>query len=230
VSIELLERAASVIGSLCEQVVFLGGACIELWMTDPGAPAPRPTRDVDVVVDVATRLGYEHFSERMRAQGFAEDSSSAVICRWRHASSDLLLDAMPVNPAILALESHWQAAAVPHAITCRLPSGTPIRAASPPYLLATKLEAFTDRGKADPIASRDFEDVITLLDTRAELVQEIHSAPCEVRMYLARQLTELQQIPDFLTIVAAMLRPDRASQARMEAVVLPRLREVASSG
>ena len=228
-SIELLERAARALGPLCEEVVFLGRACIGLWITDPGAPAPRPTRDVDVVVDVASRLGYERFSERMRAQGFAEDSESAVICRWRHARSGLLLDAMPVNPAILALENRWQAAAVPHAMKRRLPSGAVIRAATPPYLLATKLEAFADRGREDPISSRDFEDVITLIDTRAELLQEIGAAPGDVRAYLAQQLTELQRIPDFLTMVAAMLRPDRASQARVEAVVLPRLREIASS-
>jgi predicted nucleotidyltransferase len=135
-----------------------------------------------------------------------------------------------LHPAILGLKSHWQASAVPHAVECHLPSGILIRAASPPYLLATKLEAFAGRGSSDPIASRAFEDVITLLDARAEIVQEIHTASTEVRAYLARQLAALQLMPDFLTIVAAMLRPDRASQARVEAVVLPRLREIASSG
>jgi hypothetical protein len=229
VSYELLEQAAGVLGPLCREVVFLGGACIELWVTDPGAPAPRPTKDVDVVVEVASRLGYEGFSARMRARGLAEDSTSRVICRWRHARSGLLLDAMPVNPAILGLSNHWQAAAVPHAVERRLPSGAPIRAATPPYLLATKLEAFGERGRGDPIASRDFEDIVTLIDARVEILREIRSAPRDVRAYLADQLTGVQRIPDFLTLVSAMLRPDDASQARLEAVVLPRLREIAGS-
>jgi predicted nucleotidyltransferase len=229
VSVELLEQAAAALGPLCEEAVFLGGACLALWITDPGAPAPRPTKDVDVVVEVASRLGYERFSERMRTQGFSEDTSSPVICRWRHAGSGLLLDAMPTNPAILSLENHWQAAAVPHAAGRGLPSGAAIRAATPPYLLATKLEAFADRGRDDPIASRDFEDIITLVDGRAEIVDEVYAAPDDVRAYLADQFTELQSIPDFLTMVASMLRPDRASQARVETVVLPRLREIASS-
>lgn len=229
-TVKLLEQAAGALGPLCEEVVFLGGACIELWITDPGAPAPRPTKDVDVVVEVASRLGYERFSERMHARGFSEDVSSPVICRWRHTLSDLMLDAMPTNPAILALDNHWQAAAVPHAVERRLPSGAVIRAATPPYLLATKLDAFTDRGREDPIASRDFEDIITLMDSRAEILEEIRAAPDDVRAYLADRLTELQRVPDFLTMVAAMLRPDRASQARAETVVLPRLQEIASSG
>lgn len=56
-SIELLERAALVLGPLAEEVVFVGGATVVLWITDPGAPPPRPTLDVDVVVEVTTRLG-----------------------------------------------------------------------------------------------------------------------------------------------------------------------------
>ncbi|HVR05131.1 MAG TPA: nucleotidyl transferase AbiEii/AbiGii toxin family protein [Solirubrobacteraceae bacterium] len=228
-SVYLLEQAAAALGPLCAEVVFLGGASIALWMTDPGAPAPRPTKDVDVVVDIASRLAYEQFSERMRAQGFAEDSSSAVICRWRHASRGLLLDAMPVDPAILVLANRWHAAAVVHADTRTLPSGASIRAATPPFLLATKLEAFSDRGRSDPRASRDLEDIVTLLDTRAELMRETDAAPADVRAYIAAQLVELQKTRDFLTILAGMLRPDDASQARLEVIVLPRLRELAAS-
>jgi hypothetical protein len=228
VNVELLERAAVALGDVCQEVVFLGGACIGLWITDPGAPHPRPTKDVDVVVEVASRLGYIHFSERMRARGFSEDAASPVICRWRHLDSGLLLDAMPVNPEILGLQSRWQADAADHALRCVLPSGAVIRAASPPYLLATKLEAFGDRGRDDPIASRDLEDIVTLLDNREELPAEAHSAPADVGAYLARQLADLQRLPDFVILVASMLRPDPASQARLEAVVLPRLREIAA--
>jgi len=47
-SIELLERAADALEPLLSDVVFLGGASIVLWITDPAAPAPRPTKDVDV--------------------------------------------------------------------------------------------------------------------------------------------------------------------------------------
>ena len=52
--IELLETAASALGPLAEEVGFLGGATIELWITDPGAQAPRPTEDVDVIVEIGS--------------------------------------------------------------------------------------------------------------------------------------------------------------------------------
>ncbi|HEY7952425.1 MAG TPA: hypothetical protein VID70_05505 [Solirubrobacteraceae bacterium] len=227
-SIALLEQAAEALGpALCEEVVFIGGACIVLWLTDPSSPSPRPTKDVDVIVGVRSRLGYEQFSERMRTQGFAEDMQSSVICRWRHDRADLLLDAMPNNPAILGFANRWQAAALTHAVERELPAGALIRAASAPYLLATKLEAFDDRGREDVIASRDFEDIITLIDGRAELPEEAQAAPSSVRAYLAAQLAELRGTPDFLLNVAAMLRPDLASQARAETVVLPRIDRIA---
>ena len=42
-SIELLEIAAETLGELLEEVVFVGGATVVLWITDPGAPPVRPT-------------------------------------------------------------------------------------------------------------------------------------------------------------------------------------------
>ena len=60
-SIELLELAADGLGPLLDEVVFVGGATVTLWITDPGAPPARPTKDVDVVVEVATRSAFHDF-------------------------------------------------------------------------------------------------------------------------------------------------------------------------
>jgi hypothetical protein len=83
VSIELLERAAAALGPLADDLMFIGGATIVLWITDPGAPPPRPTKDVDAVLEVRTRAGLHAFEQRLRATGFREDQQSNVICRWR---------------------------------------------------------------------------------------------------------------------------------------------------
>jgi hypothetical protein len=57
VSAELLETAAAKLGPLLSEVVFLGGASIHLWLSDPAAPAARATDDVDVItaIDAGTR-------------------------------------------------------------------------------------------------------------------------------------------------------------------------------
>lgn len=222
-SIDLLERGASALGPLLHEVVFVGGATIVLWITDPAAPPPRPTLDVDVVVEVTTRLGYEQFSERMRARGLHEDASSQVICRWRHAASDLVLDAMPADPSILGFANRWQSAALPHAAHRTLPSGATIRAATPPYLVATKLDAFAGRGGGDLLGSHDFEDVIALLDGRDELVAEIQAAPTELRTFVGEQLAAIRHHARLLDALYGWLPPDAESQSRSTDVLLPRI-------
>lgn len=226
-SIDLLELAAEALGPLLDEVIFVGGATVALWITDQGAPPVRPTKDVDVVVEVATRGAFHDFEARLRERGFAEDQEDGVICRWRHPSG-LILDAMPSEPGILGFDNRWQGAAIPHAISRQLPSGATIRAVSPPYLLATKLEAFKGRGNRDFLGSPDFGDIIAIVDGRAELVDEVGQAPVDVREYIASELGDLLADPRFSDGLFGALRPDAASQARADAVVLPRVRALIS--
>lgn len=220
-NIELLERAAVTLGELLEDVMFVGGATIELWLTDPGAIDIRPTLDVDVVVEVTSRLAFHNFEAELRRRGFAEDQASGVICRWQHPAHDLTLDAMPARAEILGFENRWQAAALPHAVRRDLPSGATIRAASPPYLLAMKLEAFRGRGRGDFIASRDFEDIVTLLDRRPALVEEVQAPDPELRTFVADEIRRLLGEPGFPDGIAAALPPDPASQGRATEVIRP---------
>lgn len=227
-SLELLERAAQALEPVLGELVFLGGASIVLWITDPAAPPPRPTKDVDVVVEVTSRSAFHAFEERLRSLGFEEDREDGIICRWRHRDNDLILDAMPADAAMLGFENRWQGASIPHAVERMLPSGARIRAAVPAYLLATKVEAFNGRGGEDFLGSRDFGDVIALIDGREELLAEVQQSEAALRTYLAGELRRLREHPRFRDGVSGALRPDFASQARAEAVVFPRLNQLIS--
>jgi len=44
------------LGSMRDEVTFLGGASTSLLITDPAYPQVRPTLDVDVIVEIASRL------------------------------------------------------------------------------------------------------------------------------------------------------------------------------
>jgi len=226
VSVELLELGAAMLGDLVQEVVFVGGATVELWITNPAAPPVRPTKDVDVIIVVTSRTAFHNFEARLRRRGFAEDQLDGVICRWRHRHSGLILDAMPSDASMLGFVNHWQRAALPHSIECSLPSGATIRAVSPPYLLATKLEAFRSRGRGDFLASRDFEDIIAIVDGREEIVEEVRHADAALRTYLAESFTQLAGEAGFAGGVFGALRPDAASQDRAEAIVVPRLRAI----
>jgi Nucleotidyl transferase AbiEii toxin, Type IV TA system len=229
VNIELLELAESALGELVDQVVFVGGATVGLWITDPAAPPVRPTDDVDVVVEVTTRTAFHDFEAKLREAGFREDQESGVICRWRHRESGLILDAMPSRADILGFENVWQAATIPYAVSCKLPSGATIKAAPPVYMLAMKLEAFKGRGKGDFLASRDFGDVVTLIDGRSELLEEVAGAGADVRAYIAEEMRRLLADPRLTDGLAGAMRGDAASQERVDVVVLPAFKALAES-
>lgn len=152
-----------------------------------------------------------------------------MICRWRHTDTSLILDAMPKDPSILGFENRWQAPAATEAITQVLPSGVSIRAAAPAHLVATKIEAFLSRGEEDFLASRDLEDIITLIDGREELVAETRQANPELRSYLTAEIRKLLANPRFNDGIAAALQGDAASQARANIIVIPRLEEIATT-
>lgn len=71
-SAEQLELAADILGPLLPEVVFVGGATIHLWLTEPAAPPARATDDVDVICDITTRLDYYKFGDRLRERDLHE--------------------------------------------------------------------------------------------------------------------------------------------------------------
>lgn len=115
-NIQMLEIAAGHLEPLLEEVVFVGGATIELWISDPLAPPLRATADVDVIVEISTRRDYYSFEKRVRSLGFNNDSETKVICRFRHLETELILDVMPTKASILGFENRWQAESFAHAV------------------------------------------------------------------------------------------------------------------
>lgn len=229
----MLERAAQELAPFIDEVAFVGGATIALWITDQAAPPPRVTKDVDLVVEVVSRAGWYRFEERLRAHGLRNDSTSRVICRWRAGSpgDELLVDLMPGDASILGFENRWQKPALDHAATLPLPSGQRIRAITPPYLLATKLEAWGGRGGGDHLRSHDLEDVIRLIDGRPEVIEELSDISDDLRSYLSGEIATLIDQPRFLDAIDGTVvgfgRGSSEDGDRVEEIVLPRLRALA---
>lgn len=224
-SIEQLEQAAEGLGPLRDRVAFLGGASIVLWITEPGAPQPRPTKDVDVIVEVVSHADYRLLGEELRQRGFEENPDAVQISAWLHLETRLELDVMPTEAGILGFASVWYPAALAAAVDRELPSGAHIRAVPPPHLLATKIEAFRGRGNGDYLGSHDFGDMVFLLDGRTELIDEIQAAPSELRAYLGRQFLEMSGDFAFEGGIAGSLMPDLASQARLP-IVRARIQQI----
>lgn len=79
--LDTLRRAASRLGPLVSEVVFVGGATVPCYVTDPAAPDARTTTDVDLVIAALTRSDYHAFEDRLRQQGFSHDKRASGTLR-----------------------------------------------------------------------------------------------------------------------------------------------------
>lgn len=213
------------LGDLAAEVVFVGGATTALLLSDPAAPDVRPTIDVDVIVEISSRVMYHVFGERLRGKGFCEASEQGVICRWKKGS--LILDVMPTDPKILGFSNRWYVPAAHHARQMDV-QGATVWVITPPYFIATKMEAFFGRGKGDFLSSSDIEDVIAVLDGCKEIVDHVRNAEPELRGYLAEQAALLLGRDAEEYIISGNLPPDAASQKR-SAIVRERLGRIAAN-
>jgi hypothetical protein len=197
-----------------------------LLITDKAAADVRPTFDVDAIAEITSYAAYAEFSERLRKLGFQEDATEgAPLCRWRQQTTTL--DVMPLDERILGFSNTWYRPAMDHAEERELEKDLKIRLVAPVYFCASKLEAFAGRGKNDFQTSRDLEDLIAVVDGRAELVGEIRAAAGDVRSHLAKEIKNLISIPEFNDALPGHLPPDAASQERA-GTILARLKEIAT--
>jgi predicted nucleotidyltransferase len=196
-NIEMLGAVAQGLKRLKEKVVFVGGATVDLFITDPAAPATRATVDVDCVVELARRVEYYALEDELRALGFKHPTEeNPPVCRWMFHG--IKVDVMPTEGAVLGFSNRWYRDGVAKAEQVMLPNGERVYVFSAPYLLASKLEAFHDRGREDFQASKDLEDVIALLDGHPEAEEKINAAPAEVRQYLREELARMLADERFL--------------------------------
>ncbi|MDT8408712.1 MAG: hypothetical protein RQ741_03850 [Wenzhouxiangellaceae bacterium] len=135
---------------------------------------------------------------------------------------------MPTEARVLGFANRWYPLAARTAEPVQLPDGQTIRLISAPLFVATRLDAFHDRGGGDFLASHDLEDVITVIDGREQLVEELRAAPDEVRTALASEPGGLIANPAFNEAWAGVLPGDVGSQARL-ALLYERLAQLASS-
>lgn len=221
----MLLRVAQALGDLRESLVFVGGCATGLLVTAIRAQMLRPTEDVDMVAHALTAQEYHKAEQQLQVRGFSHDTSEdAPICRWRY--QEIVVDLMPSGDGVLGFHNRWYPLAVQSAQTVTLGEGISIRLIAAPVFVATKLEAFQGRGNGDFLMSHDLEDIITVVDGRASLAQEVRQSQAELREYLEANFRTLLASPAFLDALAGHLPGDAASQARLPALV-SRFREVA---
>jgi hypothetical protein len=129
--------------------------------------------------------------QELYKRGWQPDPTVRHTCRYISPINKAAVDIMAEQPAALGFAGRWYPEAVRHAGTHRLRTGCTIRIPSAPHLLACKLEAYRDRGRADPWTSTDLEDIVTLVDGRPSLLHEVRCSDVNLRTWLASEVSDL---------------------------------------
>ncbi|MEM9446635.1 MAG: hypothetical protein AAGA18_14935 [Verrucomicrobiota bacterium] len=198
---------------------FVDGGIIELLVDEPSLIDFRPTIDVDVIVEAIGQYDYSRLEEKFREAGFENDTrEDAPICRW--ILENITVDIMPIEATNLGLNCRWFPEALTESITVKVQNlNTKLKVISQPYFIATKVEAFKDRGNKDFYASHDIEDLITLIDGCSSIVSLIKPSSKPLKTYLRKELSKFMNDSNFQEAIAGHLPPDSASQQRLPIII-----------
>ncbi len=213
-----IEIIAEGLKELADESIFIGGACIQFYMSNPGLWSYRPTKDIDCIVKIYTYSEFAAYSDSLRKLGFKNDTSeNAPIVRWVY--KDILVDTIPDESSIVGYKDiKWFKEGREHAVKRVLPSGKIIKILPLPYFLATKLESWNDRGGNDFTASPDLEDIVCIVEGNDNL-DEILTAPASVNNYVIQSFADLLQMEEFRRSIAGHIGFEESASERAKDVI-----------
>ena len=188
-----IKAVSNSLGDLKEKVVFVGGATISLY-PDRQVFEVRPTDDVDVIIEILNYTDRAELEEKLRSIGFNHDIESGVVCRYR--IQGIIVDIMPTNDDSIGFSNRWYPEGFRQAVNYKIDDMCTVKILSAPYFVATKMEAFKDRGKSDGRTSQDFEDIIYVLENRKGIWEEMINVAGDVRDYLKSEFLQLLKNPN----------------------------------
>jgi hypothetical protein len=218
-------RIALALGELNARVVYVGGAVVSLYIDDPAADDVRPTKDIDITMEIADVGELESIRVALVERGFHQTHEDTVICRFRYG--DTRVDVMSTKTVGWAPSNPWFDPGFRYTVQFVI-DGVGIRCLSLPYFLATKFTAFLNRGATDPRTSKDFEDIVYILNHTSDVALQILQAGADVRHFLAERSTDILNDSHKQEAVLAHLHHEH--QTVRYGVIMERLRVIAKRG
>ena len=224
----MIKKIAERLGPLRPNVVFLGGSATGFHITDKAEPEIRGTKDVDIIVDVASTVDYHKLGKMLRELGFYQKmQEDDPICRWY--IDDVIVDVMPTDENILGFSNRWYLPAIENSVAIELEPDLEIQIVTAPYFIGTKLDAFFGRGKGDYLASHDMEDIINFINGRVEILEDIKNSEPDLKDFISKSLQGFLEDELFLEALPGHLLPDHASQGR-RSIILERIKKIVDIG
>lgn len=144
INLALVAQVAVGLKELRDRMVFIGGAVISLYTDDPAADEIRPTADIDMTINLANYAEWALMQERLAELGFHPNPHGQSICSYKF--QNIAIDIMPADDSSIGISNTWYKPGFEYLQQIELPEGIHINTLPSPYFLATKLEAFKDRG------------------------------------------------------------------------------------
>lgn len=198
-----IKAVANILNQLDEEFVFVGGATVSLY-GDVSKAEARPTEDVDVIIELASYTGYAELDENLRKLGFENDIESGVLCRYK--VQGVIVDVMPTDASVIGFSNRWYADGFKFAKTIQL-DDLPIKIFTLPFFIASKIEAFKNRGQNNYLFSSDFEDIVYVLENNSNIASLMLESPQDVKQYLKQCFSDFLQDAEFEEGVSAHLEP-----------------------
>lgn len=208
INLAIVEKVAMALSELKDEMVFVGGAVISLYADESSADEIRPTKDIDLTIRLKTYSSFTKMQERLSALKFYPDPFGVSMCSYKF--EDISVDIMPSDSELLGITNRWYDQGIENSIIHNL-KNIEIKILSPPFFLATKFEAFNDRGK-DYRTSHDFEDIIYIIDNRKSIVKEIENCNLEAKQFLIEEFNKFKKRNDFVEILSAHVHPFIATE------------------
>lgn len=203
INIAVVAEVAQALKDLKDQVVFVGGAVVSLYADDPAADEIRPTADIDMTLNIVNLSNWVPIQEKLAQLGFYPDVFGHAICSYKF--KDIPVDIMPAEDGPLGPANKWYKLGFNDLWTVKAKEED-IKILSAPCYLATKFEAFNNRG-TDYRTSHDFEDIIYIIDNRTSIVEEVSKALPEIKFFLQSQLLGLINNSNYDEILSAHIHP-----------------------
>lgn len=207
---QIIQKIAKALGELNNEVIYVGGATVSLYINDTAADDVRPTKDIDISVSVATINELEDIREKLTSKGFTQSSELTVICRFKF--EDILVDVMNTDPIAWAPANPWFKKGFQNSEEIKI-DHIAIRIMPFAYFLASKFKAYEDRGGNDPRFSHDIEDTIYILDNRTDWDTILtNERDDEVKTYLIQKLESIKNSSKFKEAILGNLFYESAEQ------------------
>ena len=184
INIAVVAEIAEALKDIKQDMVFVGGAVISLYTDDPAADEIRPTQDVDMTINILNLGHWEEVQKKLSELGFQPDPFGHAICSYKY--NDIPVDIMATEDGPLGPSNRWYKVGFKNLWNVKV-KDQEIKILSAPCYLATKFEAFKNRGN-DYRTSHDIEDIIYVIDNRIDIVSEITEGEPSILLFIREQL------------------------------------------